>query len=247
MIRPIWQRLTATLTLVTLEILALLGVWLGCLLVVLGLGAWWLARGTFGFDAAAFRAADTLRAAAPWLTPGVKAVTWLGTQFFMIPAGLALLAWLIFRKRHRWHSWRVPVVALGSIGLNALLKLTYHRPRPLLPHLVPAHGLSFPSGHAMVAVSFWGLLWWLSRRHLAPGWGRSLALVGLPLLAALIGLSRVYLHVHYASDVAAGFAAGLAWLLLALTTLGWLERRAARTAAAEDPTAPAVAATPEED
>ena len=245
MIRPIRRHLGAALALLTLEVLALLGAWLGCLLVVLGLGAWWLARGTFGFDAAAFRAADSLRAAVPWLTPGVKAITWLGTQFFLVPAGLALLAWFAFRKRHRWHSWRVPVVALGSIGLNALLKLTYHRPRPLLPHLVPAHGMSFPSGHAMVAVSFWGLLGWLARRHLRPGWRRTAALIGLPVLALSVGLSRVYLHVHYASDVAAGFAAGLAWLLLALGILGWLERRAARTAG--EPGDAAVAATPQED
>ena len=245
MLRTLTRRFVASLALLTLEALALLGVWLGCVLVVLALGAWWLARGTFGFDAAAFRVADRLAAAAPWLTPGVKAVTWLGTQYVLVPGGLALLAWLLFRKRHRWHSWRVPVVALGSIGLNALLKLTYHRPRPLLPHLVPAHGMSFPSGHAMVAASFWGLLWWLARRHLRPGAARTAALVGLPALALAIGLSRVYLHVHYTSDVLAGFAAGLAWLLLALGTLGYLERRAARAAA--NPGEVVVAATPEED
>ena len=49
--------------------------------------------------------------AAPWLTPGVRAITWLGTHWFLVPAGLALLAWFALRKRHRWHSWRVPVVA----------------------------------------------------------------------------------------------------------------------------------------
>lgn len=227
-IRPIYRRLIAALALVTLEALMLIVVWLLCLTVVLALGAWWLRQGTFGFDAAAFRLADAARAAAPGLTPVVVFFTWLGTQWVLVPGGLLLLAWFAFRRRHRWHSWRVPVVALGAIGLNALLKLTYHRPRPLLPHLVPAHGLSFPSGHAMVAMAFYGLLFWLLSRRLRRGWKRTLTRVGLALLILAIGGSRIYLHVHYASDVVAGFAAGLAWLLLALGTLGYLERRAAR-------------------
>lgn len=230
MLRRTVRRVWAAIALVGLEALALLGVWLLCLLTVFGLGAWWLRAGTFGFDAAAFALADATRAQVPELTPVVVFITLLGTQWALVPGGLALLAWFAFGQRHRWHSWRVPVVALGAIGLNVLLKLTYQRPRPLLPHLVPAHGLSFPSGHAMVAAAFYGLLWWLARRHIRRQRVlRYAALLGLPLLALSIGLSRVYLHVHYASDVVAGFAAGLAWLLLALRVLGWLEKRAKRS------------------
>ncbi len=235
MIRTLFRRTAAALALFTLEALVLLGAWLGCVLLVFALGAWWLKKGTFGFDAAAFRFADSLHDTWPWLTSVLIFFTYIGTQFVMVPLGLSLLAWFAFRKRHRWHSWRVPVVALGSTVLNILLKLTYHRPRPLLPHLVPAHGLSFPSGHAMVAASFWGLCWWLVRRHMAPGWGRTTLLTALPILAFLIGTSRIYIHVHYASDVVAGFAAGLAWLGLSLAIIGRFERRAAHVIAPELP------------
>lgn len=224
------------LALVTLEALLLIVVWLACLTVVLALGAWWLKQGTFGFDAAVFRWADAARAAVPELTPVVVFFTWLGSPEVLVPGGLALLAWFALGRRHRWHSWRVPVVALGATGLNVLLKLIYQRPRPLLPHLVHVHGLSFPSGHAMVAMAFYGLLFWLVRHRLRHGWKRHLALAGLAFLIVAIGGSRIYLHVHYASDVVAGFAAGLAWLLLALGMLGYLERRAAQAMrAAEQP------------
>ncbi|MBC7448348.1 MAG: phosphatase PAP2 family protein [Hymenobacteraceae bacterium] len=238
MIHATRRRLAAALALLTLETVLLLGAWLACVGVVLAFGEWWLAHGTFGFDAAAFELLAAARGAIPGLTPLMVAFTWIGTHYVMIPLGLSLLAWFVFRRRHRWHSWRVPVVALGSTLLNGLLKVTYHRPRPLVPHLVPAHGLSFPSGHAMVAASFWGLLWWLARRHLPPGWLRTAALWSLPLVALLIGGSRVYLGVHYASDVVAGFAAGLAWLGLALTIIGRFERRAAHALAPTEPLGP---------
>ncbi len=234
MIRRTSRRVAAALTLVGLEALALLAVWLLCVSVVLGLGAWWLRTGAFAFDADAFTFADALRARVPGLTHVMVAFTWLGTQYALVPAGLGLLGWFAFYKRHRWHSWRVPLVTLGSLLLDGLLKVTYHRPRPLIPHLVPAHGLSYPSGHAMVAASFWGLLWWLVRRHASAGAVRTLALAAFPLIALLVGLSRVYLHVHYASDVFAGFAAGLAWLLASLAFLRILERRAARQEAATE-------------
>ena len=234
MIRRTTRRVAAALALVGLEALALVAVWLLCVSIVLGFGAWWLRTGAFSFDADAFALADALRARLPGLTHVMVAFTWLGTQYALVPAGLGLLAWFAFYKRHRWHSWRVPLVTLGSLLLDGLLKVTYQRPRPLIPHLVPAHGLSYPSGHAMVAASFWGLLWWLVRRHLQPGFGRSLALMAFPLIALLVGLSRVYLHVHYASDVLAGFAAGLAWLLASLAFLRILERRAARREAAAE-------------
>ena len=235
MLKPLTRRLLATLALISLEAALLLGAWFCCLLVVFGFGEWWLENGTFGFDAAAFRFFDRLAAAAPGLTPIVKFFTLLGTHYVMVPVSLSLIAWLVWGRRHRWHSWRVPVVALGAILLNMLLKATYQRPRPLLPHLVPAHGLSFPSGHAMVAAAFWGLCWWLVRRSWAPGPARTLALWGLPVLALFIGGSRVYLHVHYASDVLAGFAAGLAWLGLSLAVIGRYERRAARALAPTEP------------
>ena len=103
-----------------------------------------------------------------------------------------------------------------------MLKQIYHRPRPLLP-LVSASGLSFPSGHAMISASFYGLLIylaWTNVRRPALRYALVAVLAGLILL---IGLTRVYLRVHYATDVLAGFTAGLAWLVVAIPLLKQLE------------------------
>jgi membrane-associated phospholipid phosphatase len=151
----------------------------------------------------------------------VQGITFLASRNFITLVGLLLIGWFIVR-RHHWYSLLVPVVALGSICLNLVLKQFYHRSRPLLP-LVSASGLSFPSGHAMISASFYGLLIYLVQTHVrrpALRWGLT---TGLAALILLIGLTRVYLRVHYATDVLAGFTAGLVWLVVAIPLLRQLE------------------------
>ena len=184
-----------------------------------------LSREVFDQDAATFDA-EAFRWARHLLGPArqqwVEAVTFLASRNFITAAGVALVAWLLLVRRHRWYSLLVPVVALGSITLNLVLKQIYHRPRPLLP-LVSASGLSFPSGHAMISASFYGLLIylaWTNVRRPALRYPLVAALAGLILL---IGITRVYLRVHYATDVLAGFTAGLAWLVVAIPLLKRLE------------------------
>ncbi|QJX47709.1 phosphatase PAP2 family protein [Hymenobacter taeanensis] len=172
------------------------------------------------FDAAAFR--WTRQLFGPERQQWVQGITFLASRNFITGMGLLLVAWLLLVRRHRWYSLLVPVVALGSITLNLVLKQFYHRPRPLLP-LVSASGLSFPSGHAMISASFYGLMVYLVQahvRHPALRWGLTTALVALIIL---IGLTRVYLRVHYATDVLAGFTAGLVWLVVAIPLLQQLE------------------------
>jgi undecaprenyl-diphosphatase len=173
------------------------------------------------FDAAAFRwARHLLGPRQQW----VEAVTFLASRNFITVAGLLLINWLLLLRRHRWYSLLVPVVALGSITLNLVLKQFYNRPRPLLP-LVSASGLSFPSGHAMISASFYGLLVYLVQTHVRPRrlrWLLTGLLVGIILL---IGITRVYLRVHYATDVLAGFTAGLVWLVVAIPVLKQIENR----------------------
>ncbi|WP_019947990.1 phosphatase PAP2 family protein [Hymenobacter aerophilus] len=175
------------------------------------------------FDAAAFQWTRGLLG--PERQQWVEAVTFLASRNFITVAGLALVAWLLLVRRRRWYSLLVPVVALGSITLNLLLKQIYHRPRPLLP-LTSASGLSFPSGHAMISASFYGLLiyfaWSRLRHHPVLRYATVSALAAL---IVLIGLTRVYLRVHYATDVLAGITAGLAWLIIAIPLLQQLEKR----------------------
>jgi membrane-associated phospholipid phosphatase len=161
-------------------------------------------------------------------------ITFLGTHRFLIPANLLLIAYFLIR-RHKWYSVKVPAIALSSLGLMFLLKHLFGRSRPDIPLLYEAKGLSFPSGHALMSVTFYGLLMhmiWRSVKHRGLKWT---LLVLLSLLILVVGFSRIYLRVHYATDVIAGFSMGFIWLALSLYISHRLEhysRRRASTAPA---------------
>lgn len=105
-----------------------------------------------------------------------------------------------------------------------VLKNLFGRPRPQDPLLRTVSGLSFPSGHALLSVAFYGLLIYLVWHNIANKLLRWILIVLLILLILTIGLSRIYLRVHYASDVLAGFAMGVIWLVLSI----WIVRRIER-------------------
>ena len=200
-------RLAGLLTAETLGALALLGTALGLF--------FYLTRVVFQkhsvtFDDWGFAQMDGLRASAPGLTRWVRRLTFFGSVAFFVPASL-LLPWLLRRRGHARYAVELLLSMGGGLVLNELLKAWFQRPRPTSA-LIYQYGLSFPSGHAMMSVAFYGCLAWLTvqhGRHRAAAAVWALALLGW---AALIGLSRVYLHVHYLTDVVAGFAAGAAWL-----------------------------------
>jgi undecaprenyl-diphosphatase len=102
----------------------------------------------------------------------------------------------------------------------------FQRKRPLSPLLKAAKGLSFPSGHAIMAVTFYGLLLYILWHTISKDWLKYLATGLLILVMILIGFSRVYLRVHYASDVLAGFIIGLLWLWISLFVINSLEQYA---------------------
>lgn len=154
--------------------------------------------------------------------------SFLGSNHFMIPANIILISYFIFFKKHRWYSIKVPVVALSSFVMMSLLKYIFHRPRPHLALIEQARGFSFPSGHAMTSVTFYGLLIYLVWRNIKQIYIRWFTISSLIMIIILIGLSRIYLRVHYASDVIAGFCTGLIWLVLSIWFLrkieGYLKR-----------------------
>lgn len=151
-------------------------------------------------------------------------ITLLGKHQFLIPANFFLIACFLFLSRHSWYSIRVAAIALSSLALMFLLKYLFRRKRPLSPLLQAAKGLSFPSGHAIMAVTFYGLLIYIVAHTVNAGWLRAGLTALLVILILLIGCSRVYLRVHYASDVLAGFVIGLLWLLISLAVLGRIEQ-----------------------
>ena len=156
------------------------------------------------------------------------AITFLGKHEFLIPANLVLIAYYLFIKKHKWYSIKVPAIALSSLGLMFLLKNLFGRARPLVPLLEEARGLSFPSGHALMSITFYGLLIYLTWKNIkndALKWGLVLF---LSVLILLIGFSRIYLRVHYTTDVMAGFATGFLWLVFSIWMIDRMEKYSRR-------------------
>lgn len=130
-----------------------------------------------------------------------------------------VLAVLIARRRFRWAAY-FAITSGGGALLNQLLKSHFVRHRPdLNAAVLDATGYSFPSGHAMSGTIILGALAYLAARSIQEWKNKSAVLAALATLALAIGISRLYLGVHWASDVGAGFAAGLLWV--ATTTTGY--------------------------
>lgn len=221
-----WVRMAAMFALFTVELFLILALFLACIVIFLFLATKILGGREIGFDKAAFAFMDSLNT--PFMTNFMIFMSFLGDAPFITCAAIALIIYFLFIKKHRWYSVKVPVIAVGSISLNLITKFFFHRERPIIPHLVEASGLSFPSGHSMVSASFYGLLIYLSWHNIQ---NRTLHYVfsGLLLLTIiLIGASRVYLHVHFATDVMAGFSAGFLWVILGVYGLRRLERYSKR-------------------
>jgi membrane-associated phospholipid phosphatase len=147
-------------------------------------------------------------------TQVMEFITFFGSHYFLIPANLLLCIYFLLRKKSRY-SIKISAIALSSLLIMLGLKLLFNRHRPLIPLLEPAKGLSFPSGHAFMSVCFYGLLmiiiWREERPHPVLKWVLLLLVVALLLC---IGFSRIYLRVHYFTDVLAGFSIGSMWLFL---------------------------------
>ncbi|HZI52621.1 MAG TPA: phosphatase PAP2 family protein [Chitinophagaceae bacterium] len=150
-------------------------------------------------------------------------ITLLGKHQFLIPANLLLIFFFLFINQQTWFSIRVAAIALSSLALMFILKYLFRRKRPLSPLLKAARGLSFPSGHAIMSVTFFGTIIFIVRHSLENNFLRTSIIVLLVALIILIGFSRVYLRVHYASDVIAGFIIGILWLIISLAVLDSLE------------------------
>jgi undecaprenyl-diphosphatase len=150
-------------------------------------------------------------------------ITFLGKHQFLIPANLFLILYFSIVKKQTWFSIRVITIAISSLVLMLLLKQLFQRKRPLSPLLKAAKGLSFPSGHAIMAVTFYGLIIYILQHSISIDWLKWLITILVVVLIIMIGFSRVYLRVHYASDVMAGFIIGLLWLIISLAVLKWLE------------------------
>lgn len=150
-----------------------------------------------------------------------RAVAWLAGLPVLLALLVGVTVWLARRREWlRTAGWLAAMI--GDAALNAALKASYQRVRPSAGWTNPfitEPGWSFPSGHAMGAIVAYGMLAYLLVTHERTGSrGRRLGIVVVALAVVLmIGFSRIYLTVHYFSDVAGGYAAGAAWLAVCVT------------------------------
>jgi undecaprenyl-diphosphatase len=185
----------------------------------------------------------------PTLEPVMLEITFLGTGIVVmsIVTVSALFLWL---TTHRYSAVLLLISTAGGIAINNILKMGFARPRPQLfdwgTHVLSS---SFPSGHAMSAAVVYGTVAYLAARLQRRRLSRALTLLIAAVLIVLIAASRLYLGVHYPSDVFAGIIIGLAWAAFCMATLEafqvYARRRAPLVAENEVPPAsgPAAAAS----
>ncbi|MFL5581520.1 MAG: phosphatase PAP2 family protein [Gemmatimonadaceae bacterium] len=164
----------------------------------------------------------------PWLEHSAAEVTMLGTGVvvLMIVGVAAMFLWL---TRHRYSAILLLIATGGGIVLNNILKLYFHRPRPqVFEWGTQAMSSSFPSGHAMSATIVYLTVAYLAARLQKRRWARWLTMLVALAFVVLISLTRVYLGVHYPSDVAAGALVGLSWAGFCMATLEAVQRFATR-------------------
>lgn len=206
----------------------------GCAVILLGatlfvaLAGQLGATGILGHADQAFT--DALRASVPRAALQVfAALTHLGDTATLTALCIVIAIALIARGR-RWLALGWVLALAGNGLLNQTLKHLFGRGRPLEQvGLVLEPGFSFPSGHSSGSVVAYGMLAYLALRLLAPRWHLPALLAALA-LAGTVGASRLFLRVHFASDVIAGFASGAAWLALCVTSIElmrWWRQRAA--------------------
>jgi undecaprenyl-diphosphatase len=141
-----------------------------------------------------------------------------------------LSAFFLYRVlHHRREVVLLICTMIGSTLLNVLLKYIFQRTRPDINQIVFEEGFSFPSGHSMAAFSLYGILTFLLWRHLKTRVGRGTLLTVNGLMIFLIGYSRIYLGVHYPSDVIAAYAASGFWLFTVIWVYQWIQERSYKT------------------
>ncbi|MGD1912205.1 MAG: phosphatase PAP2 family protein [Rivularia sp. (in: cyanobacteria)] len=152
----------------------------------------------------------------PLLNKIMAGITYLGNGSILIDLS-CFVGIILLTQRRFINAFTLVIVASGGIGLNLWLKTLYGRVRPALwERIVEANSFSFPSGHAMVSLVIYGFIGYLLIVKF-PSWS-GIILLFTTLLIVAIGFSRLYLGVHWPTDVIAGYAAGLVWLISCITS-----------------------------
>ncbi|MBT2662881.1 phosphatase PAP2 family protein [Bacillus sp. ISL-45] len=171
------------------------------------------------FDRAVIDAVQGLEAEG--LTSAMKFFTYIGSLKLIVILTIPIFLFLFYVLKHRLEILVFLSVVYITPILNRLLKLYFHRARPDFHRLIDIGGYSFPSGHAMNAFSFYSILAFLLWRHVPSRIGRVAVIILSAFMILAIGLSRVYLGVHYPSDIIGGFIASGLWVAAVI----WFSQR----------------------
>jgi len=153
-------------------------------------------------------------------------ITLLGkSQIILVFISVSVALLWLWRKSY--YILPLFIVVTGSEAFTCLGKLAFHRPRPELA-VYAEHSFSFPSGHATIAVAFYGFAGYLLMRFIQ-SWSRKINIFFTTILIIIaIGFSRIYLGVHYISDVWSGYLVGAMWLIIAISFSEWLRHQERR-------------------
>jgi membrane-associated phospholipid phosphatase len=147
-----------------------------------------------------------------WATGIMKGVTWLGSNAVLIPLAMSLAAYVLLRKKDVWAAILLVAALTGANAWYHVVKPLVARARPPESlHLISVSGFAFPSGHATAAIAVWGAVAFVLSAGRS-GKFKVAIWIGAGLIASLVAFSRVYLGVHWWTDVVAGMTLGAAWL-----------------------------------
>ncbi|TCS81290.1 phosphatase PAP2 family protein [Tepidibacillus fermentans] len=165
----------------------------------------------------------------PTVTTFMEFFTFVGSGKIVILIIILISIFFYTFLKHRTELVFFILVMLGSHLINKGLKLLFHRQRPSFHQIVEEIGYSFPSGHSMAAFTLYATISFLLWKHIQSRTGRVLMIFFAVVMILAIGISRIYLGVHYPSDVLGGYFASGAWFVFCVTIYQWyLERKLKR-------------------
>lgn len=159
----------------------------------------------------------------PWITSIMMVITYAGFSLTYLCLSPLVSVYLFYQKKIL-EAVFLNVSLISAWVADDLLKISFERSRPMGEALTVAAGYSFPSGHAMVSLAFYGFLAFLLLNHSRDKRTRRAA-AGLYILVLFIGFSRIYLNVHYTSDVLAGFLFGSIFLVASIKCYQFVKRK----------------------
>lgn len=152
----------------------------------------------------------------PALTIFFKTFSWIGSAYTVIPSTIIVCAILFFGTNEKKTAILFAFTMVSTIVLNLILKPSFPRERPEIYRLVEVTGLSFPSGHTMMVVGLYGMIVYAAWHHIKKISGRISLILFATVIILFVTMSRIYLGVHFPSDIVGGIAASTCWVMLVL-------------------------------